>query len=55
MMEAHGTENILFNDVKDEIFDMVKPKDPLKITTNDLIRWLVVIISEYIISSAVAT
>ena len=31
-------DNILFEDVKDEIFDMVKPKDPYKITLQDLIR-----------------
>jgi len=39
MMEMHATEKISFDDVKDEIFDMVKPKDPFKITLNDLIRW----------------
>ena len=27
-----------FEDVKDEIFDMVRPKDPCKITLQDLIN-----------------
>lgn len=27
-----------FEDVKDEIFDMVRPKDPYKITLQDLIN-----------------
>ncbi|KAH9490766.1 Serine/threonine-protein phosphatase 2A regulatory subunit B'' subunit gamma [Bulinus truncatus] len=37
-MKIHGQEPIKFQDVKDEIFDMVKPKNPLKITLNDLIQ-----------------
>ena len=37
MMKMHGQEPVSFADVKDEIFDMVKPKDPLKITLQDLI------------------
>uniref|UniRef100_A0A2C9K1A6 Serine/threonine-protein phosphatase 2A regulatory subunit B'' subunit gamma n=1 Tax=Biomphalaria glabrata TaxID=6526 RepID=A0A2C9K1A6_BIOGL len=37
-MKIHGQEPIKFQDVKDEIFDMVKPKNPLKITLTDLIR-----------------
>ena len=36
-MTQHGQEPISFADVKDEIFDMVKPADPLKITLQDLI------------------
>ena len=36
-MKLHGQEPISFQDVKDEIFDMVKPKDPLKLTLQDLI------------------
>lgn len=36
-MMDHGQEPISFHDVKDEIFDMVKPTDPLKITLQDLI------------------
>ncbi|CAG0884692.1 unnamed protein product [Cyprideis torosa] len=31
-------EWVSFEDIKDEIFDMVKPVDPLKITLSDLIR-----------------
>jgi len=37
-MESNYPEPIQFEDVKDEIFDMVKPKDPLKITLKDLLR-----------------
>ncbi len=37
-MIHHGQEPISFADVKDEIFDMVKPADPLKITLQDLIN-----------------
>ncbi|XP_032882334.1 serine/threonine-protein phosphatase 2A regulatory subunit B'' subunit gamma [Amblyraja radiata] len=36
-MKLHGQEPVSFQDVKDEIFDMVKPKDPYKITLQDLI------------------
>ncbi|XP_042900064.1 serine/threonine-protein phosphatase 2A regulatory subunit B'' subunit gamma [Parasteatoda tepidariorum] len=36
-MRAHGQEPVLFEDVKDEIFDMIKPADPLKVTLQDLI------------------
>ena len=36
-MKAHGQEPVTLNDVKDEIFDMVKPADPLNITLQDLI------------------
>jgi len=37
-MKLHGQEPVSFHDVKDEIFDMVKPLDPLKLTLQDLIR-----------------
>lgn len=37
-MRLHGQEPVSFQDVKDEIFDMVKPTDPLKITLEDLIN-----------------
>jgi Ca2+-binding EF-hand superfamily protein len=37
-LRKQGMDNILFDDVKDEIYDMVKPKDPFKITLQDLIR-----------------
>lgn len=37
-MKLHGQEPVSFHDVKDEIFDMVKPKDVLKITLQDLIK-----------------
>lgn len=36
-MRAHGQEPVSFEDVKDEIFDMVKPADPLKVTLHDLV------------------
>lgn len=40
-MQQHGQEPVSFADVKDEIFDMVRPADPLHITLQDLIlRWL---------------
>ncbi|XP_074146784.1 serine/threonine-protein phosphatase 2A regulatory subunit B'' subunit gamma isoform X3 [Sminthopsis crassicaudata] len=37
LMKIHGQDPVSFQDVKDEIFDMVKPKDPLKISLQDLI------------------
>ncbi|XP_041131320.1 serine/threonine-protein phosphatase 2A regulatory subunit B'' subunit gamma-like [Polyodon spathula] len=37
-MKLHGQEQVSFQDVKDEIFDMVKPKDPCKITLQDLVN-----------------
>ena len=40
-MKTHGQEPVTFQDVKDEIFDMVKPQDPYKITLQDLINWYV--------------
>lgn len=36
-MQQHGQEPVSFADVKDEIFDMVRPADPLHITLQDLI------------------
>ncbi|ERE82441.1 serine/threonine-protein phosphatase 2A regulatory subunit B'' subunit gamma [Cricetulus griseus] len=38
LMKIHGRNPVSFQDVKDEIFDMVKPKDPLKISLQDLIN-----------------
>lgn len=38
-MTMHGQEPVSFEDVKDEIFDMVKPIDPCKITLQDLLSW----------------
>lgn len=35
---AHRAEHVNFEDVKDEIFDMVKPADPARITLKDLLR-----------------
>lgn len=35
---AHRAEKVNFQDVKDEIFDMIKPVDPLRITLKDLIN-----------------
>jgi len=37
-MKKHNQDPVSFEDVKDEIFDMVKPEDPLKITLGDMIR-----------------
>lgn len=36
-IEAHRAEPVNFDDVKDEIFDMIKPRDPTKITLKDII------------------
>lgn len=36
-MKKHGQDPVPFLDVKDEIFDMVAPADPMKITLTDLI------------------
>ncbi|CAG9859442.1 unnamed protein product [Phyllotreta striolata] len=36
-MKAHGAEPVSFQDVKDELFDMVRPKHPKKITLPDLL------------------
>ncbi|XP_076622362.1 serine/threonine-protein phosphatase 2A regulatory subunit B'' subunit gamma-like isoform X2 [Colletes latitarsis] len=36
-MTMHGQEPVTFENVKDEIFDMVKPADPCKITLQDLL------------------
>ena len=38
-MTLHGQERVSFEDVQDEIFDMVKPADPYKITLQDLLAW----------------
>eukprot|EP00088_Acartia_fossae_P021839 TRINITY_DN23209_c0_g1_i1.p1 TRINITY_DN23209_c0_g1~~TRINITY_DN23209_c0_g1_i1.p1 ORF type:complete len:444 (-),score=88.77 TRINITY_DN23209_c0_g1_i1:310-1641(-) len=37
-MREHNQDPVDFKDVKDEIFDMVKPTDPLKISLADIIR-----------------
>lgn len=36
-MKQHGHEPVRFEDIKDEIFDMVKPADPLRLTQQDLV------------------
>nr|CAH7737262.1 unnamed protein product [Callosobruchus chinensis] len=36
-MKAHGSELVSFEDVKDELFDMVRPTDTEKITLSDLV------------------
>ncbi|WAR18580.1 P2R3C-like protein [Mya arenaria] len=36
-MRTHGQEPVSFQDVKDEIFDMVKPVDPLRLSLDDLV------------------
>jgi hypothetical protein len=40
-MTFHGQEPVPFEDVKDEIFDMVRPADPYRITLQDLLSWWV--------------
>jgi hypothetical protein len=40
-MTFHGQEPVPFEDVKDEIFDMVRPTDPYRITLQDLLNWWV--------------
>ncbi|XP_045540468.1 serine/threonine-protein phosphatase 2A regulatory subunit B'' subunit gamma [Papilio machaon] len=37
-MVAHGAEPVNFDDVKDEIFDMIRPEHPSRITLQDLVR-----------------
>ncbi|XP_070073020.1 serine/threonine-protein phosphatase 2A regulatory subunit B'' subunit gamma-like isoform X2 [Drosophila takahashii] len=37
-LKTSKTEGVKFQDLKDEIFDMVRPRDPLKITLKDLIN-----------------
>ncbi|KAJ9589488.1 hypothetical protein L9F63_017305 [Diploptera punctata] len=37
-MTMHGQEPVPFEDVKDEIFDMVRPADPYRITLKDLLN-----------------
>ncbi|XP_050671495.1 serine/threonine-protein phosphatase 2A regulatory subunit B'' subunit gamma-like [Leptidea sinapis] len=37
-MIEHGAEPVNFEDVKDEIFDMIRPENPTRITLHDLIR-----------------
>lgn len=44
MEQSAPGDQIPFDDVKNEIFDMVKPTDPSKITCHDLIKRLVLVI-----------
>ncbi|GAB0090722.1 Serine/threonine-protein phosphatase 2A regulatory subunit B'' subunit gamma [Sergentomyia squamirostris] len=37
-MAAHCVQTVQFEDLKDEIFDMIKPEDPCKITFSDITR-----------------
>lgn len=37
-MRQNGQEPVSFQDVKDELFDMIKPADPAKITLQDIIN-----------------
>lgn len=46
-MTMHGQEPVSFEDVKDEIFDMVKPADPCKITLQDLLSWYKILYTVY--------
>ena len=38
-MEKLNQDPVKFEDVKDEIFDMVRPLDPLRIKLDDLIKY----------------
>jgi len=38
-LKMHNQTPVNFKDVKDEIFDMVKPQDPMRITLQDLLNW----------------
>jgi len=40
-MVSFSDEAVNFEDISNEIFDMVKPKDPRKITLQDLSNWFV--------------
>jgi len=40
-MRLNSQEPVSFDDIKNEIFDMVKPADPLCITFQDLVKWFV--------------
>ena len=46
-MRFHQQDLVSFDDVKNEIFDMVKPGDPYKITLSDLIKWSVSVFQRY--------
>jgi len=35
---THTNDIARYEDIKDEIYDMVRPKDPLKITLTDLLE-----------------
>jgi serine/threonine-protein phosphatase 2A regulatory subunit B'' len=37
-MRQNGLDTVAVEDVKDEIFDMITPEDPHKITLNDIKR-----------------
>lgn len=37
-MSQHEQNPVSFQDVKDEMFDMIKPVDPTKITLQDLLN-----------------
>lgn len=36
---THRAQTVSFEDIKDEIYDMVRPVDPVKITLKDIMRW----------------
>jgi len=38
-MTDFGPEQVLFENVKTDFFDMISPKDPNKITLQDLCNW----------------
>lgn len=37
-ISTHRTQTVSFEDIKDEIYDMVRPVDPVKITLKDIVR-----------------
>lgn len=45
LLKMNGQELVPFENIQDEIFDMVKPEQPDRITLKDLLRWLVIICS----------
>lgn len=38
LMQQHKQEIVAFDDVNDEIFDMIRPADPSKLTLQDFIN-----------------
>lgn len=47
-MQVFTEESVNYKDISNEIFDMVKPKDPSKITLQDLNNWFVFVVNIFI-------